>query len=194
MTDTPDTSPEAVERLIVWLMDAHETGNTEKNPDVWRTLEALSDALEAEMERVENANQAMSETQPSWEYRCHAIMAALGCDYGGPAPDIPEEHTWYARNLSRHKARAEAAEAERDEMTRRRDYWKALAEGQDFTRVYLETCAERDALKAELVSTLSAAILDAQIRVIENRQLDTPDQIRANACAFLDYQATREKP
>ena len=42
-----DTSPEAVERLIVWLMDAHETGNTEKNPDVWRTLEALSDALEA---------------------------------------------------------------------------------------------------------------------------------------------------
>ena len=35
-------------------------------------------------------------------------------------------------------------------MTRRRDYWKALAEGQDFTRVYLETCAERDALKAEL--------------------------------------------
>jgi len=36
--------------LIVWLMDAHETGNTEKNPDVWRTLRALSaerDALEA---------------------------------------------------------------------------------------------------------------------------------------------------
>ena len=78
-----------------------------------------------------------------------------------------------------------ALSAERDEMTRRRDYWKALAEGQDFTRVYLETCAERDALKAELVSTLSAAILDAQIRVLENRQLDTPDQIRANACEFL---------
>ena len=45
MTDTPDISPEAVERLIVWLMDAHETGNTEKNPEVWRTLEALSAAL-----------------------------------------------------------------------------------------------------------------------------------------------------
>ena len=46
MTDTPDlTAPEAVERLIVWLMDAHETGNTEKNPEVWRTLEALSAAL-----------------------------------------------------------------------------------------------------------------------------------------------------
>ena len=116
MTNTPDTSPEAVERLIAWLMDAHETGDTEKNPDVWRTLRALSAALA--------------------------------------------------------------------EMTRRRDHWKGLAEGQDFTRVYLETCAERDALRAELVSTLSAAILDAQMRVIENQQMDTPDQIRANARAF----------
>ena len=41
MTD-PDTSPEAVERLIAWLMDAHEMGDTSKNPQVWRTLEALS--------------------------------------------------------------------------------------------------------------------------------------------------------
>ena len=45
--------------------------------------------------------------------------------------------------------------------------------------------AERDALKAELVSTLSAAILDAQIRALENQKLDTPDQIRASACAFI---------
>ena len=44
MTDTPKdlTAPEAVENLIVWLMDAHETGDTSKNPQVWRTLEALS--------------------------------------------------------------------------------------------------------------------------------------------------------
>ena len=49
MTDTQDlTAPEAVERLIVWLMDTHETGNTEKNPEVWRTLEALSAELEYE--------------------------------------------------------------------------------------------------------------------------------------------------
>ena len=41
MTD-PGTSPEAVERLIAWLMDAHEMGDTSKNPQVWRTLEALS--------------------------------------------------------------------------------------------------------------------------------------------------------
>ena len=48
-TPTPDlTTPEHVERLIVWLMDAHEMGDTSKNPEVWRTLEALSAALEAE--------------------------------------------------------------------------------------------------------------------------------------------------
>ena len=45
--------------------------------------------------------------------------------------------------------------------------------------------AERDALRAELVSTLSAAILDAQIRALETRKLDTPDQIRASAWDFL---------
>ena len=47
MTDQ-DLTPEAVERLIVWLMDAHEMGDTSKNPEVWRTLEALSAELEAE--------------------------------------------------------------------------------------------------------------------------------------------------
>ena len=50
----------------------------------------------------------------------------------------------------------------------------------------LRACKTGDApYHGELVSTLSAAILDAQIRVLENRQLDTPDQIRANAYAFL---------
>ena len=92
-----------------------------------------------------------------------------------------QEHMPFGRGAATLRALSAALA----EMTRRRDYWKALAEGQDFTRVYLETCAERDALKAELVSTLSAAILDAQIRALENRQMDTPDQIRANACAFL---------
>ena len=51
----------------------------------------------------------------------------------------------------------------------------------------LRACKTGDApYHSKLVSTLSAAILDAQIRVIENRNLDTPDQIRANARAFLD--------
>ena len=50
--------------------------------------------------------------------------------------------------------RIEALEAALAEMTRRRDHWKALAEGQDFTRVYLETCAERDALRAELADAV----------------------------------------
>ena len=57
MTDTSKdlTAPEAVERLIVWLMDAHEMGDTSKNPEVWRTLEALSAAYEREKARAEAA-------------------------------------------------------------------------------------------------------------------------------------------
>ena len=112
MTDQDLTAPEAVERLAAWL-ESH--ADYSEALDTAATLRALSAAREAERERIENANQAMSETQPSWEYRCHAIMAALGCNYGGPTPDIPEEHTWYAQNLARHKARAEAAEAARDQ-------------------------------------------------------------------------------
>ena len=61
------------------------------------------------------------------------------------------------------RASAEAAEAERDEMTRRRNRWKAIAEGQDFTRVYLETCAERDALKAELAEAVETLSLIAVV-------------------------------
>lgn len=74
-------------------------------------IERLSARLAEVEEKIENAKQAMSETQPSWEYRCHAIVAALGCNYGGPTPDIPEEHTWYARNLKLNKDRAERLEA-----------------------------------------------------------------------------------
>ena len=55
MTNTTDTSPEAVERLIVWLMDAHETGDTEKNPEVWRTLRALSAERDAALEARDDA-------------------------------------------------------------------------------------------------------------------------------------------
>ena len=96
-----------------------------------------------------------------------------------------DRETEEARHHHDTAATLRALSAELAEMTRRRNRWKAIAEGQDFTRVYLETCAERDALRAGLVSTLSAAILDAQMRVIENQQMDTPDQIRANARAFL---------
>lgn len=75
-------------------------------------IERLRGRLAEVEEKIENARQAMSETQPSWEYRCHAIMAALGCNYGGPTPDIPEEHTWYAKNLKLNKDRAERLEAQ----------------------------------------------------------------------------------
>jgi hypothetical protein len=35
-------------------------------------------------ESIENAHIAASETQPSWKHRCHAILGALGADYGDP--------------------------------------------------------------------------------------------------------------
>ena len=61
---------------------------------------ALERARVAEA-KIENAAQAMAETSPSWERRCHSIMAALELDFGGPTPDIPEQDSWYAMNLKR---------------------------------------------------------------------------------------------
>lgn len=37
-------------------------------------------------DKIENAAQAMAETHSSWEACCHAIMAALGRDFGGLPP------------------------------------------------------------------------------------------------------------
>ena len=59
-----------------------------------------------------------------------------------------------AHGLHGTEATLRALSAELAEMTRRRNRWKAIAEGQDFTRVYLETCAERDSLKAELAEAV----------------------------------------
>ena len=81
MTNTPDTSPGAVERLIVWLMDAHETGDTEKNPEVWRTLRALSAALEAEKVRADAAETELDEAVgvmiPLMNYAEHGVWPEL---------------------------------------------------------------------------------------------------------------------
>lgn len=59
------------------------------------------DTIEELLAKIENAGQAMSETHDSWEHRCHAIMAALGLDFGGVTPDIPEQNSWYALNMKR---------------------------------------------------------------------------------------------
>lgn len=42
-------------------------------------------------ERIENAQMAASETQPSWKHRCYAIMGALGLDYGDPDWEMPDD-------------------------------------------------------------------------------------------------------
>lgn len=54
-----------------------------------KRIDALEKQLDANravgadlLDNIENAKQAMSETHHSWESRCHAIMAALGIDYG----------------------------------------------------------------------------------------------------------------
>ena len=125
-----DTGAESVAHTISEIRHSLKHHPLMDRPEVlygpWiAKLEALAAELDALQSRIENAEQAMSETQPSWEYRCHAIMAALGTNYGGPTPDIPEEHTWYARNLKRAQdhaytlqtenaaLRARAAEVER---------------------------------------------------------------------------------
>ncbi|MHA6346382.1 hypothetical protein [Roseivivax sp. CAU 1761] len=40
---------------------------------------------------IEQALIAAAETQPSWKHRCHAILAALGSDFGDPDWEMPEE-------------------------------------------------------------------------------------------------------
>lgn len=58
--------------------------------------------------KIENAAQAMSETAPNWEARCHAIMAALGMDFGGYSEDAPDVGSWFEVTSRRQTARIEA--------------------------------------------------------------------------------------
>ena len=148
---TIDTSREAVERLArdhMTVSDCHKT-YVMGHPHHWKTAHVLTALLaraEAAEGKIENAGQAMAETQPSWEYRCHAITAALGMDFGGPTPDgIPEEHTWYSHNLKR-------ANSERD---------AAVLEAHQYK-------AERDAALAE-VDRLSTPPDDAEMRLFRDR-------------------------
>lgn len=87
------------------------------NADAWRargeTVEALFSAsqiaaLRADLarlsdleERIESAHMAASETQPSWKHRCHAILGALGADYGDPDWMMPGERRKLEAALAR---------------------------------------------------------------------------------------------
>ncbi|EPX83941.1 hypothetical protein [Salipiger mucosus] len=54
--------------------------------------ESISDTRISELEEsIENALQAASETQPSWKHRCHAILNALGYNFGDPDWEMPDE-------------------------------------------------------------------------------------------------------
>ncbi len=55
------------------------------------TINPLCDLVEELQENIDNAHQAACETQRSWKHRCHAVLAALGLDFGDPDFEIPDE-------------------------------------------------------------------------------------------------------
>lgn len=75
------------EELIARLRDWPYQGETMAN--------AAADRIEVLLEQQENATQAMAETSPNWEARCHAIMAALGIDFGGYSEEVPDVGSWF---------------------------------------------------------------------------------------------------
>lgn len=60
-------------------------------------------------QRIEDAAQAASETQKSWKHRCHAILSALGLDFGDPDFEIPPV---YERKLNALTRIVDAYDAE----------------------------------------------------------------------------------
>ena len=84
------------------------------------TREAALQARIEELEAyIENAGQAMSETSPNWEARCHAIMTALNMDFGGYSEDLPEVGSWFEVTNRKNLARIEELVKERDELGRK---------------------------------------------------------------------------
>lgn len=71
------------------------------------------EAVEPIEDRIDNAVQAMSETHHSWEARCHAIMAALGFNFGWADPKHDEDPT--TSNTARLREDLERVTRERDE-------------------------------------------------------------------------------
>lgn len=119
-----------------------------------------AERLEVLEAKIENAGQAMAETQRSWEHRCHAIIAALELDFGGPTPDIPEQDSWHARKMKladdkilqllakdlEQKERIEALERELAEANADADRLrKALALAEHDQIDFLHVCREYQA-------------------------------------------------
>ena len=179
MTNTPDTSPEAVERLIAWLMDAHETGNTEKNPYVWRTLEALSAALEGE--RAENlilrqANEGLSSAAWTATTRAEAAEAERAA-LKSKLRNVISHATMGA--LTDPDASLNAIGVKTTEMR---------------NKVFEDIYSERDALKAELAEAVEVLTLIKSIRPMweggvrgpsADNLSNTLEHMRAEARAFV---------
>ncbi len=68
-------------------------------------------------ESIASAHLAASETQPSWKHRCHAILGALGADYGDPDWMMPGDR----RKLEAALARVAELEERLQEKTMGQD-------------------------------------------------------------------------
>jgi len=178
MTDTPDTSPEAVDRLIVWLMDAHETGNTEKNPDVWRILEALS----AERDRL---NSARFGTDPDLTAPEAVERLAKTCDVASAIAGRRRFKAQYAHHkncaatLRALSAERNTLKADLEFMQSNRDKWMDAAQS---------ARTERDALKAELAEAVDTAnqAIDVIASVQSYKQPDDPTE--ENALTMCEHE------
>ena len=87
---------------------------------------ALQDRIEELEAYIENAGQAMSETSPNWEARCHAIMTALNMDFGGYSEDLPEVGSWFEVTNSKNLARIEELVMERDMLRDFDDHFRSM--------------------------------------------------------------------
>ena len=102
-------SDSLVERLRNWTTDWDGSkmvaGEPPKDGLHCDIIDEAADRIEALEGSIDAATHAMAETSPNWEARCHAIMAALGVDFGGYSEDVPDVGSWFEvsnrRNLIR---------------------------------------------------------------------------------------------
>lgn len=111
------------------------------NPD---GSEAADRIAELE-EKIENANQAASETQPDWRHRCYRILSALGFDYGDPDFMMPDEVKKLKTAEDERDAlrlRAETAERERDALRAELRTAREIIEGQEEVIAAFHECVQ----------------------------------------------------
>jgi hypothetical protein len=85
-----DKTKEALEKVMSYARVAAILP-LDAQKQAFDALKAADDDEPTAEDRIDNAVQAMSETHSSWESRCHAIMAAIGKDFGRLQPVADED-------------------------------------------------------------------------------------------------------